>query len=44
MNDSRTIFADCWEQFTHNETLSCDGVIYLWGLDTPSIEGLTLAH
>ena len=30
-------------QFTHNETLSCDGVIYLWGLDTPSIEDLTLA-
>ncbi|HEY4233870.1 MAG TPA: SDR family NAD(P)-dependent oxidoreductase [Lacipirellulaceae bacterium] len=31
------------EQFTDSEALSCDGVIYLWGLDAPSIEDLTLA-
>ncbi len=31
------------EQFTNSETLKCDGVIYLWALDAPSIEGLTLA-
>ena len=31
------------EQFADSETLKCDGVVYLWGLDAPSIEGLTLA-
>src|SRR5262245_8246857 len=31
------------EQFAVGETLPCDGVVYLWGLDAPSIEGLTLA-
>jgi acyl transferase domain-containing protein/surfactin synthase thioesterase subunit/acyl carrier protein len=30
------------EQFADSETLRCDGVVYLWGLDAPSIEGLTL--
>ena len=32
------------EQFAASETLPCDGVIYLWGLDAPTIEGLTLAR
>ena len=32
------------EQFAAGETLPCDGVVYLWGLDGPSIEGLTLAR
>lgn len=27
-----------------NETLPCDGVVYLWALDAPSIDGLTLAR
>jgi acyl transferase domain-containing protein/surfactin synthase thioesterase subunit/acyl carrier protein len=31
------------EQFTSAETLPCDGVIYLWGLDAPSIDRLTLS-
>jgi acyl transferase domain-containing protein/surfactin synthase thioesterase subunit/aryl carrier-like protein len=31
------------EQFAASETLPCDGVIYLWGLDAPAVEGLTLA-
>ena len=31
------------EQFAASETLPCQGVIYLWGLDAPSIESLTLA-
>ena len=31
------------EQFAASETLPCKGVIYLWGLDAPSIEDLTLA-
>jgi len=30
------------EQFAASETLPCGGVVYLWGLDAPSIEGLTL--
>ena len=30
------------EQFGSSETQPCDGVVYLWGLDAPSIEGLTL--
>ena len=32
------------EQFADGETLPCDGVVYLWGLDAPSFEGLTLAR
>ena len=32
------------EQFAASETLPCDGVVYLWGLDAPSIDGLTLAQ
>ena len=32
------------EQFAASETLPCDGVIYLWGLDAPAVEGLTLAR
>jgi surfactin synthase thioesterase subunit/acyl carrier protein/NAD(P)-dependent dehydrogenase (short-subunit alcohol dehydrogenase family) len=31
------------EQFAASETLPCDGAVYLWGLDAPCIEGLTLA-
>jgi len=31
------------EQFASSETLPCEGVVYLWGLDAPSIAGLTLA-
>jgi acyl transferase domain-containing protein/surfactin synthase thioesterase subunit/acyl carrier protein len=32
------------EQFAASETLPCDAVVYLWGLDAPSIESLTLAR
>lgn len=32
------------EQFAASETLRCEGVAYLWGLDAPSLEGLTLAR
>jgi acyl transferase domain-containing protein/surfactin synthase thioesterase subunit/acyl carrier protein len=32
------------DQFAASETLPCHGVVYLWGLDTPSIDGLTLAR
>jgi acyl transferase domain-containing protein/surfactin synthase thioesterase subunit/acyl carrier protein len=32
------------EEFASSETLPCHGVIYLWGLDAPSIEGLALAQ
>ena len=32
------------EQIAAGETLACDGVVYLWGLDAPPIEGLTLAR
>jgi acyl transferase domain-containing protein/surfactin synthase thioesterase subunit/acyl carrier protein len=32
------------EQFALGETLACDGVAYLWGLDAPAIEDLTLAR
>jgi acyl transferase domain-containing protein/surfactin synthase thioesterase subunit/acyl carrier protein len=32
------------EQFALGETLACDGVVYLWGLDVPAIEELTLAR
>jgi acyl transferase domain-containing protein/surfactin synthase thioesterase subunit/acyl carrier protein len=31
------------EQFAASETLPCDSVLYLWGLDAPPMEGLTLA-
>ena len=31
------------EEFAASETLSCSGVVYLWGLDAPSIQGLTLS-
>jgi acyl transferase domain-containing protein/surfactin synthase thioesterase subunit/acyl carrier protein len=31
------------ERIAAGETLACDGVVYLWGLDAPPIEGLTLA-
>jgi surfactin synthase thioesterase subunit/acyl carrier protein/NAD(P)-dependent dehydrogenase (short-subunit alcohol dehydrogenase family) len=31
------------EQFAASEALPCDGVVYLWGLDAPSMESLTLA-
>ena len=31
-------------EFAAGETLPCDGVVYLWGLDAPSVEGLTLAR
>jgi surfactin synthase thioesterase subunit/NAD(P)-dependent dehydrogenase (short-subunit alcohol dehydrogenase family)/acyl carrier protein len=31
------------EQFAASEPLPCDGVVYLWGLDAPPIEDLTLA-
>ena len=31
-------------QFTATEALPCEGVVYLWGLDAPSIEGLSLAR
>ncbi|MGB5212138.1 MAG: SDR family NAD(P)-dependent oxidoreductase, partial [Anderseniella sp.] len=31
------------EQFAVAETLPCNGVIYMWGLDAPAMEGLTLA-
>lgn len=31
------------EQFAASETLPCHGVVYLWGLDAPSVQGLTLA-
>jgi acyl transferase domain-containing protein/surfactin synthase thioesterase subunit/acyl carrier protein len=30
------------EQLTASETLPCEGVVYLWGLDAPTVEGLTL--
>ena len=32
------------EEFAVSEALPCQGVIYLWGLDAPSIEDLTLAQ
>ncbi len=31
------------EQFAAGETLPCEGVVYLWGLDAPVMEGLDLA-
>lgn len=31
------------EQFLASETLPCEGVIYMWALDAPTIAGLTLA-
>jgi len=35
-------FRRLFEQFSAGEALPCHGVIYLWGLDVPSISGLTL--
>lgn len=32
------------EQFAASETLPCDGVVYLWGLDAPSLDGSTFAR
>jgi acyl transferase domain-containing protein len=32
------------DQFAASETLPCDGVIYLWALDAPCIEGWNLAE
>jgi len=37
-------FRQLLAEFAATETLPCDGVVYLWGLDAPSIEGLTLAR
>lgn len=31
------------EQFAAGEPLPCEGVVYLWGLDAPPVEDLTLA-
>ena len=42
-NANRTIFAGLLEQFAASEPLPCEGVVYLWGLDAPPIEDLTLA-
>jgi acyl transferase domain-containing protein/surfactin synthase thioesterase subunit/acyl carrier protein len=36
-------FRQLLEQISASETLPSDGVVYLWGLDAPPIEGLTLA-
>jgi acyl transferase domain-containing protein/surfactin synthase thioesterase subunit/acyl carrier protein len=36
-------FRQLLEQFAASEELRCDGVVYVWGLDTPPLEGLTLA-
>ena len=30
------------EEFAASETLPCEGVVYMWGLDAPTVEGLTL--
>jgi acyl transferase domain-containing protein/surfactin synthase thioesterase subunit/acyl carrier protein len=35
-------FRTLLEQFAASETLPCEGVVYLWGLDGPTVEGLTL--
>ena len=32
------------KQIAAGETLACDGVAYLWGLDAPPVEGMTLAR
>lgn len=32
------------ERFAASETLPCKGIVYLWGLDAPSIDGLTLSR
>ena len=32
------------EQFAASETLPCEGVVYLWALDTPSIDDLGFAQ
>ena len=31
-------------EFAASETLPCGGVVYLWGLDAPSMDGLTLTR
>ncbi|HZP71186.1 MAG TPA: SDR family NAD(P)-dependent oxidoreductase [Pseudolabrys sp.] len=36
-------FRQLLTEFAANETLLCDSIVYLWGLDAPSINGLTLA-
>ena len=37
-------FRQLLAEFAASEALPCDGVVYLWGLDAPTIEGLTLAQ
>ena len=37
------IFAGCWSNSLATEAQPCEGVVYLWGLDAPPIEGLTYA-
>jgi surfactin synthase thioesterase subunit/NAD(P)-dependent dehydrogenase (short-subunit alcohol dehydrogenase family)/acyl carrier protein len=36
-------FRELLSELTASESLHCDGVVYLWGLDAPSIDDLTLA-
>jgi acyl transferase domain-containing protein/surfactin synthase thioesterase subunit/acyl carrier protein len=36
-------FRELLSELTASENLHCDGVVYLWGLDAPSIDDLTLA-
>ena len=35
-------FRQLLAEFAASETLPCGGLVYLWGLDAPSIDGLTL--
>ena len=42
MNGGLSDFRQLLAEFAASETLPCDGVVYLWGLDAPSIDGLTL--
>ncbi|HKS85686.1 MAG TPA: SDR family NAD(P)-dependent oxidoreductase [Pseudolabrys sp.] len=37
-------FRQLLAEFAASESLPCDGLIYLWGLDAPLIDGLTLAR
>ena len=37
-------FRQLLAEFGASEALPCGGVVYLWGLDAPSIDGLTLAR
>ena len=39
----REHFARLLAEFAATETLPCEGVLYLWGLDAPPMEDLTLA-